>query len=397
MGGEPIDESLLYCDYCRASLYLVVQIYAPLDDGKYHRIVYIFGCNNATCSHHKYGSFKAFRRHWEDSSSGNKEELALATSETATSPAPAPAPLEKLFEESDDWGMEEDGWGEEDGMEDLTENIERLLSIRNQTTDVTNNDSNNNNVNTTTTMDNNNNNNYNNKQRNLKKRPCFQSFQLHVEEEDSEDVSKGDSSAKLTAHEKELLAKYTREHGKISFQKIQDPETFQDTEWAGESYERMSSEKQVGKAFLKFQKKIQNAPEQCLRYPMEFGNNKPLLYTEDRRYLPKDVVGCECCGAPRCFEFQVMPALLRYLDPWDPAISSDENSNGYDRQDKGGSSEHTKESLFLGMDWGTLLVYVCSKDCDALDHYHEEALIVQPDVTNLAVLKQSLLSSQRKS
>ena len=86
----------------------------------------------------------------------------------------------------------------------------------------------------------------------------------------------------------------------------------------------------VDKQFLKFQKRIELAPTQILRYNWIDKDTEcegPLFVAEVEEF---EVPDCEC-GAPRKFEFQIMPQLLNYIG---------------DR-----------------VDWGTILIYTCSVEC----------------------------------
>ncbi|KAI5949364.1 hypothetical protein KGF54_005599 [Candida jiufengensis] len=68
LGGQPIwfypdskpAESLLLCDNCGKKLSLYLQAYSPLDNTFYDRVIYIFGCQDPSCSKKK-GSIKAIR------------------------------------------------------------------------------------------------------------------------------------------------------------------------------------------------------------------------------------------------------------------------------------------------------------------------------------------------
>ena len=62
-----------------------------------------------------------------------------------------------------------------------------------------------------------------------------------------------------------------------------------------------------------FQERIAKAPSQCIRYCFDEGV-EPLL--PNKQYLNlQDIPNCERCGAPRRFEFQVLPQLLHFLGP----------------------------------------------------------------------------------
>ncbi|GAV06557.1 hypothetical protein RvY_16523 [Ramazzottius varieornatus] len=99
------------------------------------------------------------------------------------------------------------------------------------------------------------------------------------------------------------------------------------------------------KTFRAFQKRVKQNPEQVLRYDR---GGVPLLLSD--KHVPgkgvKNVSRCSC-GAPRTFEYQIMPQILNYLDQ--------------------------EESLTEGLDFGTILVYTCSRNC------HSESIKYQPE------------------
>lgn len=110
------------------------------------------------------------------------------------------------------------------------------------------------------------------------------------------------------------------------------------------------------KTFSHFASILDQNPDQVLRY--EFGG-QPLLYNS------RDTVGrllntsktssatvsssnkgpprCQKCGASRSFECQLTPHAISELEDVDGADAA--------------------ELLAEGMEWGTIIVYVCSKDC----------------------------------
>lgn len=88
--------------------------------------------------------------------------------------------------------------------------------------------------------------------------------------------------------------------------------------------------------FAHFQAVLQGEPGQVLRYCFEAGA-QPLWPSTLNLPRPADIPCCERCGAPRRFEFQVLPTLINSLetDPEDP------------------------ESI----DFGSIAVYTCSASC----------------------------------
>ena len=93
-------------------------------------------------------------------------------------------------------------------------------------------------------------------------------------------------------------------------------------------------------AMIKFQTKTSIANDQIMRYA-RWEPKAPLWVSSSN--IPQDhsadVPACEFCGAPRAFEFQIMPQLLSALRP----------------HEIGGVGE---------IDWGTLAVYSCTRSCD---------------------------------
>ncbi|KAF3763458.1 hypothetical protein M406DRAFT_293149 [Cryphonectria parasitica EP155] len=106
-------------------------------------------------------------------------------------------------------------------------------------------------------------------------------------------------------------------------------------------------ESSIDSTFQKFADRLAQNPDQCIRY--EFGG-APLLYSKNDavgkklhdvpasgtgRVLPR----CGQCGAERVFEVQMTPQAIAELE-------SEEEAGVLD-----------------GMDWGTVIVAVCEKDC----------------------------------
>jgi len=108
------------------------------------------------------------------------------------------------------------------------------------------------------------------------------------------------------------------------------------------------------KHFAMFQARVSCAPDQVIRYCFK-DQASPLWPSPANLPALTDVPPCKRCGAPRKFEFQVMPQLLNHLqqDEMDPAA----------------------------LDWGTIVVYTCSKSCSGPSggaKYDEEFVWVQP-------------------
>lgn len=91
--------------------------------------------------------------------------------------------------------------------------------------------------------------------------------------------------------------------------------------------------------FQEFADRMSQNPEQVIRY--EFGG-QPLLYTKEdaaAKAVEKGLPRCGGCGGARVFELQLTPQAIAELE--------------------------ADEMGLEGMDWGTVIVGVCEKDCQA--------------------------------
>ncbi|RAK99882.1 small subunit rRNA maturation protein TSR4 [Aspergillus ibericus CBS 121593] len=119
-------------------------------------------------------------------------------------------------------------------------------------------------------------------------------------------------------------------------------------------------ESELDKAFIRFSTRLGHNPEQVLRY--EF-RGTPLLYSHadavgKRLHDPKNpspgarvttvaasnrIPRCEYCGSERVFEFQLVPHAISVLEEGrDVGLGPKDDA---------------------GMEWGTIILGVCSKDC----------------------------------
>lgn len=79
---------------------------------------------------------------------------------------------------------------------------------------------------------------------------------------------------------------------------------------------------------------------------------------------------CTACGAPREFEFQLVPPLLHVLQVDEYAPDEAQGGNA------GGSLAYYQQG---GMDWGNIAVYACSNPA-CCDGPQEEFCVVQDSI-----------------
>ncbi|KAJ3349971.1 programmed cell death protein [Entophlyctis luteolus] len=179
------------------------------------------------------------------------------------------------------------------------------------------------------------------------------------------------------SHEMSLLRAY-QESENVAMQDLLDflPDDSDDKRQKGkkapqdaEKYEKTHIHG-VTKAFRNFQKVVALEPEQCIRYAFD---STPLLYSDG----PAPAVPpCTHCGAPRTFEMQLMPAILSCIPAPPPT-----------RAATAGRTPPSRDILraALGIDFATLLVYVCRANCladsprPAAVAYSDEFVVVQHD------------------
>jgi len=91
------------------------------------------------------------------------------------------------------------------------------------------------------------------------------------------------------------------------------------------------------KNFKRFQKVVQCAPDQVIRFQR---SGTPLWISMNNTPGEEQIPNCEICGSKRVFEFQIMPQLLSVL--------------------KLDTSLNEKS-----VDWGVLAVYTCENSCSS--------------------------------
>ena len=112
------------CGICDRSMYLLAQVYAPLDG--LERTLYVFGCNQGECSN-KFGSFKCIRDQYEVNEELLEEKMEALKEE--------PVKVSLCFDDNS-WG-DEDSWGDNDFDDDnegndTTDDFEAILRANEQ-------------------------------------------------------------------------------------------------------------------------------------------------------------------------------------------------------------------------------------------------------------------------
>ncbi|KAE8388606.1 hypothetical protein ETB97_004416 [Aspergillus alliaceus] len=119
-------------------------------------------------------------------------------------------------------------------------------------------------------------------------------------------------------------------------------------------------ESQLDKVFMKFSTRLGHNPEQILRYdfrgsPLLYSHTDPvgkLLFDPQTPSLSTKVTTtggssrmprCEYCGSGRVFELQLVPYAIAVLEDGREGVGLGPNDGG--------------------MEWGTIILGVCSKDC----------------------------------
>lgn len=185
-----------------------------------------------------------------------------------------------------------------------------------------------------------------------------------------------------------------------------------ENQWGVEGYERQAG---LDETFERFVTRVENEPQQCVRYdlsgtPLPFASEsvykKLWVLEKDVKPVPgakvpvtggKESIGtqggaeegrrvydpsgagavppCEACGSPRVFEMQVMPNLINVFREARKAQQSKAKAGAKTQTDEERRAEVAR--LLRGeevpeqgegdMEWGTILVFSCIKDCCRAD------------------------------
>ncbi|KAJ0412909.1 hypothetical protein ATCC90586_002539 [Pythium insidiosum] len=382
-GGRPawysaspvVDPSSLDCPKCKAPLYLVAQVYAPVESD---RTLYIFGCNSADCTETP-GSWRVFR-----------DQASRPVASSVAPPAVAPEAEVKPASAWDAGGDDDSDWSNDDEDADAKGSavgvatgsasnplgdLELLLQQRDaamssssarvatpakshskpdearHTGDFASN-----------------------------KSPAFPALFVDVVDEPFEDFKTQNDFS----HENELLQQYMRqeeEDKSTDYMRQEEEDKSTDVNdlrriianakksdgsvsgsaaaSSGESYERTPAQQ---KHFMRFQKRINRCPLQVLRY--DYGG-EPLW----PKPMPRSLKIPPCpCGEARAFELQLTPTINYFL-------KVDEFAAKQLQIVANATSAAPTAATGGGMDWSSVVVYSCPLSCA---YSHEEHVIVLP-------------------
>ncbi|CAG8495648.1 5661_t:CDS:2 [Acaulospora morrowiae] len=378
----PASHDLIVCNNCGRDMFLLFQGYVPFEDSVYDRVFYVWGCNQHRCMK-RPGSFRALRSHrlneeyarknqkknkpnsskvdsslhastinFDDSSTGGLGGMLFMDGDSSLI-----GEITTSFESIQDSSMStwnlaagSDQKDRGDVESKLCDEITSKLILNPSSQQCP-------------------------KTSWPEKIPFFPAKYIYIAEE----VMKEENSfADLKKYERYLNISMEEENFFV------DDEN---DDWSGEKYEKSRLPKGVDKAFKRFSERVNEWPEQCIRYEFD---GQPLLYNQSdstaslllsppygsvkqlkttTHQLPK----CPKCGSRRAFEFQLMPSLLCVLPIGE--YSSDTQSNA--------ASNNGISQFDVGMEWGTIMIFTCSQDCN-LDgvgddgvSYYEELVLVQ--------------------
>eukprot|EP01135_Chromosphaera_perkinsii_P002460 Nk52_evm66s223 gene=Nk52_evmTU66s223 len=424
----------------------VVQLFCPLIDAEgelecEEREIYIYNCPNPECSNSHKG-WVAFRvdsaREGDHIANSNTKNHARDVNYESRGRMSLVKHLEKISlgeektneekEESDipcddNWGVDQDEWGVDDGgFDDYDEEeedlkIEALLEKREEKQNALE-----------AVVEQEKENSLKNKEKEKKEKKRGASFSLesacdsytasyvYIEEEPGK---KKEREAAMTEHERKLLAEYEEKEGVnvkglaaeavakgLEIQK--DGVMGSGEEWVDEGYEK-TDVKHGDRAFYKYHKRLQRAPEQILRYQL---GGKPLLMTDVKEYVPchggnvpwpmtnssigkrsapegergsTTIPPCASCGGERIFEAQILSTINYYL--MFDGQEGEEEDELWDSDSIEHSNVNGKSKLMLDPIWGTVFIYTCQNNCMKTDSkvgrttfVNEEYVFVQPDL-----------------
>ncbi|XP_008549222.1 programmed cell death protein 2-like [Microplitis demolitor] len=368
------------CKLCGLNQLLVVQIYAPLDNSKYHRTLYIFTCINPNCWNQNES--------WTCLRVQSLEEKSI--NETAIQSSVTP-PTTSWLSQADDWG-DDSNVCETNGnnmlMNDTTDNLHLFMSTSNDDTlndELSNLRVDDPNANSPASVE--------SPVGGAVGRLDSPQTSAEIEGEEGEVVSidtptqpqcnlmelfhgatphplqhsdieapidlsfvemfiaveEEDLSPEINQHVRDLVLQYQSRNPTDLFNDTESNPQANDNRGMEEKYEK-SIPKHGDDMFYNFDSRIKRNPGQILRYCRD-NSAALLLYPLGSKIEP-----CKYCGAERIFELQILSTIIPKLKLV-PCRERD-----------------------FEIDFGTVLIFTCSASCwSANDTYKEEYVIVQAE------------------
>ncbi|KAL9260547.1 Programmed cell death protein 2-like-like protein [Drosera capensis] len=302
---------VLRCSSCGSGMCLIAQVYAPVSGVNLkinERVIYVFGCTGLLCR-----SWCAVR---VQKSESNVDSESVQKQTASTDVPSETVPNTKWWDDACSFAS--------GGVDDLTDDddmdLEELGKALSQAGGVASGSSRQNLKKEVESSQ---------KTRNQVPRPIevefsknrvLPCFYIYTEQEKS---SKNDTALCPIWSSLSIKDKGDADDGQ-SQQETWEPE--------GYEYDRALN---ADRTYLKFKKRIDAYPEQCLRYSL---GGRPLLATGELG----DPGACSLCGGPRHYEMQLMPPLLYFLQE---------------------AAVKWQKDLLDHWNWMTLIVYTCQKSC----------------------------------
>ncbi|KAJ2610010.1 hypothetical protein H4S08_003800 [Coemansia sp. RSA 1365] len=422
LGGRPLwldttsaipEQTTAMCEECGLRMVLLAQIYAPLSESPYERVLYIWSCARRTCTG-RPGASRVIRAHLLNPEyalklvkrrrSEFKKECRQAKSTQLTQNSPATSkPAEAAFDFGSVWrssaGTHVSAVGDklffsplfsadttvamagvdtaagkkrtEDDINAISADLGQIsidLESSAERTDW------------------------------AQDLSCVQARYLAFDEEMdgcSDDAAIGERyrvKIKQALDKIQSASDYNHENqDRLCFEKTRKDE--EDDRWTGEEYERAALPKGTDAAFARFAAVVGRNPEQVMRYQF---NGIPLLYTlhdevsnlldhghnhgyhddddddddessSSSKFSANSLPKCPRCNGRRVFECQLMPALLTALPlSVNVPLHPEDKESIQIASTTGGKplvGSHLMQSLDLGLEFGTILIFVCENDC----------------------------------
>ncbi|KAF3792531.1 Programmed cell death protein 2-like [Nymphaea thermarum] len=319
---QSIRDELLKCSVCSGHLSLVAQVYAPIGSSDLNfdeRVLFVLACSSPNCGSNPL-SWRTLRVQKTNSEAGTTKTVSNSRASASTN-------SDQLGE--DTWSF---GGDDDDGCDGLNLSMAELGKALAEAAAAAS---------------------HGQRRRDAKDRdelhekpgkrvidpclPVMPCFYIYIGKESTlQNVSCLSAACSVSTK------------GSGHFDSAEDKDS-----WEAEDYE-YDRALDVDRTYMKFKKRLDLYPEQCLRY--SYGG-KPLLASDQLQ----EPGCCSLCGGPRHYEMQLMPPLLYFL--------------------KEGSEASGAVCPTEYWNWMTVIVYTCSKSCflhaDLVDHEDEQWIVVE--------------------